>query len=258
MAKKIFTQNEIESITSQMTLDEKAALVNGATFFGLNSVERLGVPSLMTLDGGTGINFEQLFGDFYSKEEIKAESTNGMMGSSVLANVIENYYHPERLSGEETEVYNWIKTRLLALTGEEYSPACFPSGMLLGASFDPEAVYEMGVALGKEASLFGIDILLGTPNVNIHRDPLNGRLFEGYSEDPYLVSALAPQLSKGVQEAGVAANVKHFAANNQETNRVGINESISARALQEIYLPGFKACVQEGGVKTVMSAPIMP
>ena len=254
MEKEIFSIDEIESITSQMTLEEKAAMVNGATFFGLNSVERLGVPSLMTLDGGTGINFEQLFGDFCSKEEVRAESTNGMMGSSVLAEVIDNYYHSERLEGDEIELYKWIRKRLLNLTGEEYSPACFPSGMLLGASFDPDVVYEMGVALGKEARLFGIDILLGTPNVNIHRDPLNGRLFEGYSEDPYLVSALAPQLSKGVQQAGVAANVKHFAANNQETNRVGINETISARALREIYLPGFKACVEEGGVKTVMSA----
>lgn len=254
MKRKIFSTDEIENITAQMTLEEKAALVNGATFFGLHSVERLGVPSLMTLDGGTGINFEQLFGDFCSKEEVKAESTNGMMGSSALAKVIENYYHPEQLEGEEIELYKWIKQRLLSLTGAEYAPGCFPSGMLLGASFDPEAVYEMGVALGKEAQLFGIDILLGTPNVNIHRDPLNGRLFEGYSEDPYLVSRLAPQLSKGVQQAGVAANVKHFAANNQETNRVGINETISARALREIYLPGFKACVTEGGVKTVMSA----
>lgn len=251
--KKIHKE-DIEKLISQMTLEEKAALVNGATFFGMGGVDRLGIPALMLLDGGTGMNFEQLFGDFYSKEEVAAESTNGMVGSSALVRVIDNYYHPERLNEAELEVYEWIKERLLSLTKEEYSPGCFPPGILLGATFDPDIVYKTGVALGKEASLFGINILLGSPNVNIHRDPLNGRLFEGYSEDPYLVSRLAPELVKGVQEMGVAANVKHFAANNQETNRVGINETISARALREIYLPGFKACVTEGQAKTVMSA----
>ncbi len=246
--------HDVQTILEQMTLSEKAALVNGATFFGMNGVERLGVPELMLLDGGTGINFEQLFGDFFSKEEIAAESTNGMTGSTTLTRVIEDYYHPERFNEEEKKVYEWIKERLCRLTGIEYSPGCFPSGILLGATFDPDTVRQMGTALGKEAKLFGINILLGTPNVNIHRDPLGGRLFEGYSEDPYLVSKLAPELVKGVQGTGVAANVKHFAANNQETNRVGINETISARALQEIYLQGFKACVREGKVKTVMSA----
>ncbi len=252
------TQNrakfDAESIINKLTLEEKAALVNGATFFGMSGVERLEIPALMLLDGGTGINFEQLFGDFCSKEDMKIESTGGMAGSTALSRVIDNYYHPEKLSEDELKLREWIKERLLKITKEEYSPGCFPSGMLLGASFDPEAVYEMGKALGKESKLFGINILLGTPNVNIHRDPLGGRLFEGYSEDPCLVSKLAPELVKGVQEMGVAANVKHFAANNQETNRVGINETISARALQEIYLPGFKACVTEGKVKTVMSA----
>jgi len=245
---------DIEKTISEMTLEEKAALVNGATFFGMSGVERLGIPALMLLDGGTGMNFEQLFGDFCSKEAVAAESTNGMVGSSVLVRVIDNYYHPERLNEEELKVYEWVKERLLSITGEEYSPGCFPPGILLGATFDPEVVYRMGTALGKEARLFGINILLGSPNVNIHRDPLNGRLFEGYSEDPHLVSALAPELVKGVQEMGVAANVKHFAANNQETNRVGINETISSRALREIYLPGFEACVKKGKVKTVMSA----
>ncbi len=237
---------DIEKIISEMTLEEKASLVNGATFFGTGGIERLSIPELMLLDGGTGINFEQLFGDFLSKEEISAESTNGMMGKSSLARVIEHYYEPEHLNEEEMELRSWIEKRLTAITGEAYSPACFPAGILLGATFDPEVVHSMGNALGKEARLFGIHILLGTPNINIHRDPLNGRIFEGYSEDPCLISGLAPELVKGVQEMGVAANVKHFAANNQETNRVGINEAISKRALQEIYLPGFRACAEEG------------
>lgn len=242
-----------EQILRQMTLEEKASLVNGGSFFGMRGIERLGVERLQVLDGGTGMNFEQLFGDFYSQQEAM-ESTNGMVGSTVLSHVIEYYYEPERLNEEETAVYNEIREFLLSHTGEDYAPGCFPPGILLGATFNPQVVLEVGRALGREAKLFGVHFLLGTPNVNIHRDPRNGRLFEGYSEDPHLVSVLAPELVKGVQEYGVAANVKHFAANNQETNRVGINETISERALREIYLPGFEACVKEGGVKTVMSA----
>ncbi len=247
-------KHNYKDIVEQMTLEEKARLVNGATFFGMAAIVRLGIPRLQLLDGGTGMNFEQLFGDYYSQMEEETNSTNGMMGSTVLTHVIDNYYHPEKLTEAELEVRSWIKERLERQTHSDYAPGCFPPGILLGATFNKEVVNAVGEALGAEADLFGVDILLGTPNVNIHRDPLNGRLFEGYSEDPCLVSELAPELVKGVQKFGVAANVKHFAANNQETNRVGINETISERALKEIYLPGFKACVQEGQAKTVMSA----
>ena len=243
-----------EEILAQMTLEEKATLVNGASFFGLAGLERFDIPALQLLDGGTGMNFEQLFGDLYSRAEKETNSTNGMVGSTVLTHVIDWYYEPEKLTEEELEVRSWIEEQLRARTGRDYAPGCFPPGILLGATFNPDVVRTVGEALGAEARLFGVQILLGSPNVNIHRDPLNGRLFEGYSEDPCLVSTLAPELVKGVQKFKVAANVKHFAANNQETNRVGINETISERALQEIYYPGFKACVQEGKVETVMSA----
>lgn len=247
-------KNKVHNVIKQMTLEEKAALVNGATFFGTAEISRLGIERLQMLDGGTGINFEQLFGDFYSSLS-EEESTNGMIGSTLLQNVIDNFYNPEKLSANEIQVYEWIKERLDERTGmPELAPGCFPPGILLGATFNPETAYEIGKALGLEAFAYKIDVLLGTPNVNIHRDPLNGRLFEGYSEDPCLVSTLAPQLVRGVQEYPVAANVKHFAANNQESNRVGINETISKRSLEEIYFPGFKSCVTDGKVKTVMSA----
>lgn len=243
-----------EEILAQMTLEEKATLVNGASFFGMAGLERFDIPALQLLDGGTGMNFEQLFGDLYSRAEKETNSTNGMVGSTVLTHVIDRYYEPEKLTEEESEVRSWIEEQLRARTGRDYAPGCFPPGILLGATFNPDVVKTVGEALGAEARLFGVQILLGSPNVNIHRDPLNGRLFEGYSEDPCLVSTLSPELVKGVQKFKVAANVKHFAANNQETNRVGVNETISERALQEIYYPGFKACVQEGKVETVMSA----
>ncbi len=243
-----------EKILADMTLEEKAKLVNGASFFGMAGLERFDIPALQLLDGGTGMNFEQLFGDMYSRAEKETNSTNGMVGSTVLTHVIDWYYEPDKLTEEELHVRGWIEEQLRLKTGSDYAPGCFPPGILLGATFNPDVVKTVGEALGAESRLFGVDILLGSPNVNIHRDPLNGRLFEGYSEDPCLVSTLAPELVKGVQEFKVAANVKHFAANNQETNRVGINETISERALQEIYYPGFKACVQEGKVETVMSA----
>jgi len=176
-----YTEKEIQELIEKMTLREKAALVNGATFFGMSGVERLGIPDLMLLDGGTGINFEQLFGDFCSKAETAKDSTNGMTGSSDLTSVIDNYYHPERLNESELKLRAWITEQLEKLTGAPYSPGCFPCGMMLGASFDPDIVYETGEALGEEARLFGIDILLGSPYINLHRDPLNGRLFEGFS-----------------------------------------------------------------------------
>lgn len=242
-----------EIILAQMTTEEKISLVQGETFFGTRPIERLGIPRLQFLDGGTGINFEQLFGDIYSRPDMKAVAAD-VQDSSALAHVITYYYEPEKLAQEEKEIREHIRRRLLELTGETYSPACFPTGMLLGATFDPAICYETGEALGEEARLFDIDILLGTPNINIQRDPLNGRLFESFSEDPQVVRILAPELVKGVQSKGVLANVKHFAANNQETNRLGINEIISERALEEIYYPGFRACVEEGGVQTLMSA----
>lgn len=247
-------KEKMKSLLNKMTLEEKTVLVNGASFFRTADLPQYTIESLQLLDGGTGINFEQLFGDFYSSDS-DVESTNGMIGSSLLQSVLDNYYFPENLSEKEYKVYQWIKNKLDERTGmPELAPGCFPPGILLGATFNPDVIFEVGKALGLEASAYKIDILLGTPNVNIHRDPLNGRIFEGYSEDPCLVSALAPNLVKGVQKYPVAANVKHFAANNQETNRVGINETISKRALEEIYFPGFKACVKDGGVKTVMSA----
>ena len=246
---------DVKKISEQMSVEEKAKLVNGATFFGMASMEKWNIPRMQLLDGGTGINFEQLFGDMTEVGNFNLSSTNGMVGSTLLKHVIEYYYEPEKLTEEEMGLYTWIKERLENNPARsQYAPGCFPPGILLGATWNKEVVYEVGEALGKEACLYDVDILLGSPNVNIHRDPLNGRLFEGYSEDPCLVSNLAPELVKGVQKYGVAANVKHFAANNQETNRVGINETISARALEEIYFPGFKACVREGGTKTVMSA----
>ena len=231
-----------------LTIQEQIRLVNGASFFGTAAIPEKGIPRLQLLDGGTGINFEQLFGDFLSSSGLEG------IGSDALRNVLQYFYTPEKLPDENArELYDFIVKKLQECNPRQKAPGCYPPGILLGATWNPEVIYDTGSALGREARTYGVNVLLGTPNVNLHRDIRNGRLFEGYSEDPYLAAALAPALVKGLQEEGVAANVKHFAANHQETNRMNINEHIPERALHELYYPGFQACV-EAGVATVMSA----
>lgn len=233
---------------NDLKIEEQIRLVNGASFFGTAEIPEKNIPRLQLLDGGTGINFEQLFGDFLSSSGLDG------IGGSDLRNVLKYFYANENLPDDGSrKLYDFIVQKLHERNPKLKAPGCYPSGIMLGATWNTEVIYDMGTALGQEARSYGINILLGTPNVNLHRDIRNGRLFEGYSEDPCLVSTLAPSLVKGLQAEGVAANVKHFAANHQETNRMNINEYITERALHELYFPAFKACVK-AGVKTVMSA----
>ena len=133
------------------------------------------------------------------------------------------------------------------------SITAFPALTCLAASFNPELSLEYGQSIGEEARYRKKDILLA-PGVNIYRTPLNGRNFEYMGEDPYLASQMVVPYIKGVQKNKVAACVKHFALNNQEKWRNLINVEISDRALNEIYLPAFKAAVTEGHVWSVMGA----
>ena len=128
-----------------------------------------------------------------------------------------------------------------------------PTGICLASTWNPALGYAFGSVLGSEANYRGKDVILG-PGINIMRSPLNGRNFEYESEDPYLITKMAVGYIKGVQDQGVSACVKHFAANNQETLRGSIDVQMSERALREIYLPGFKAAVQEGHVNTLMGS----
>ena len=129
----------------------------------------------------------------------------------------------------------------------------FPAGIAMAATWDTELVQREGRAIAQEVKALGRDMILG-PTVNINRQPLWGRNFEGYGEDPYLAGRLAVAYIRGVQGEGVIPSVKHFAANNEEFERHRIDAHISERALHEIYLPAFKAAVQDGGVWNVMSA----
>jgi beta-glucosidase len=133
------------------------------------------------------------------------------------------------------------------------SATFLPNGSAIAATWNPEMAHKYGVVLGEEANARKKDIMLA-PAFNICRMPLCGRTYEYYSEDPYLNAQLAVQAVKGIQSQHVAACIKHFAANNQEVNRGTINTIVDERALREIYLPAFKAAVQQGNAYTVMSA----
>lgn len=128
-----------------------------------------------------------------------------------------------------------------------------PSNSALAATWNPELAYESGKVLGEEARGRGKDVILA-PGINIKRDPLCGRNFEYMSEDPYLTETMALPLIRGIQENDVAACVKHFAVNNQETDRMAVDTYVDERALREIYLPAFKAAVQEGCSYSIMNA----
>ncbi|MCI8365521.1 MAG: beta-glucosidase [Eubacterium sp.] len=127
-----------------------------------------------------------------------------------------------------------------------------PNGTMLACTFDPALVQKIYSFTGKEMVNSRIDNILG-PGMNIHRNPLNGRNFEYFSEDPYLTGKIAAAQVRGLKEAGVTGTLKHFAANNQETKRTESDSVISERALREIYLKGFEIAVKEGGADSVMT-----
>ncbi len=131
--------------------------------------------------------------------------------------------------------------------------ACFPCGTALGATWDPELVEAVGVAIGEEARTKGAHVLLA-PTVNLHRHPLAGRNFECYSEDPYLTARLAVGFVRGVQSVGVGTTVKHFVANDSEFERMTISSDVDEAVLRELYLVPFESAVKEAGAWGIMSA----
>ena len=133
------------------------------------------------------------------------------------------------------------------------SATYFPTGSALAATWSEDLAYKYGTAMGKEARIRGKDVILG-PAVNIQRLPVGGRTYEYLSEDPILSAALSLYYTKGVQDQGTAVCIKHFAVNNQETNRGSVNVKIDERTLREIYLKPFERAVVEGGAMSVMPA----
>lgn len=188
-----------------LTEEEKAKLVCGASNMGTHGVERLGIPSLRFSDGPLGVR------------KINPEAKNGSDVDATLPST------------------------------------CFPVGANLGNTWSTELLGKMGRALGKEAKYYDVDILLG-PGINIKRNPLNGRNFEYYSEDPFLTGALASSYIKGLQSEGVGACAKHFALNNNESFRFVSDSLADERTMREIYLKAFEKVMKEARPWAVMTA----
>ena len=199
----------------------------------------------------TDAHIDSLIGKMTLQEKIGMIHGNGFFTSAGVKSLgIPEFHYTDGPFGIREELHNDSWTPL-GLTTD--SATYMPTGSALAATWDTTLAHAYGVTLGQEARERGKDMLLG-PAVNIERIPNGGRTFEFLTEDPFLNSELTVAYIEGVQSQDVASCVKHYVANNQETNRGTVNVKVSQRALHEIYMPAFKAAVEQAHVDGVMAA----
>jgi beta-glucosidase len=235
-------EERIDNLAALMTLDEKASLVVGAGM-SLSFFMQVG-----TLTSADVENKSEAYQALVSMIKKTADLVDGAAGET----------HPVSRLG--------INTMVLAdgPAGLRVSPTrtndtntyyctAFPVATLLASTWDTELVNKVGRAIGNEVLEYGIDFILA-PALNLHRNPLCGRNFEYYSEDPLVTGKITAAMVNGIQSQGVGATIKHFAANNAETNRLSLDTYVSERALRELYLEGFRIAVQDAQPWAVMSS----